>query len=121
MKKFFWLYLVMTFVYHSVVFELLMNRFSPLPSLLVWILALVLSWYVGNSFSNFSKCLYLIALSFSTAGVISYLLMTLYLYEAIKSAVQMVTLKMLTVSLVTIFTLSSLVALLGYMFREEQQ
>ncbi len=119
LKKALGFYFLMSFVYHSVIFELLMNRFSPFPSFIVWILTITLSWYVGNGFSSFSRALYLITLSFLTGGIISYFVMTFYLRESIKAAIQIITLKMTVVSLLTIFALSSLVALLGYMFREE--
>ncbi|AEH52018.1 hypothetical protein [Pseudothermotoga thermarum] len=118
-RRFLSFYLLMTFAFHTTIFELLMSRFSPLPTVLVWIFALILSFYVGNSFSNFSKVLWLLTLSFISSGVISYFVMMVYLREALKFAVQIVTLKMTVVSLVTIFATSCLISLVGYIFREK--
>lgn len=117
MRKIFLFTVLMSFIYHAVVFELILGKFSPLPSYLLWIIVAIISWIIGTYMGSFSKILFIIISSFIIAGIISYFLMSYYIRESVVNLVQMITLKMISVSLLTIFVLSSICAFLGYMFR----
>lgn len=117
MRKIALFFILMTFIYHAVVFELILGKFSPLPSYLLWIIVALISWALGVSMESFSKILFIIIGSFIAAGIISYFLMSFYIRESVVSLVQMITLKMISVSVLTIFIISSVCAFLGYMFR----
>lgn len=117
MKKVLLFFILMSFIYHAVVFELILGKFSPLPSYLLWVIVALISWIIGLSVQSFSKILFIIIGSFVVAGVVSYFLMSYYIREGVTGLVQMITLKMISISLLTIFVLSSVCALFGYMFR----
>lgn len=117
MRKIALFFILMTFIYHAVVFELILGKFSPLPSYLLWIIVALISWALGVSMESFSKILFIIIGSFIAAGIISYFLMSFYIRESVVSLVQMITLKMISVSVLTVFIISSVCAFLGYMFR----
>lgn len=117
MKKVLLFFILMSFIYHAVVFELTLGKFSPLPSYLLWVIVAVISWIIGLSVQSFSKILFIIIGSFVVAGVVSYFLMSYYIREGVTGLVQIITLKMISISLLTIFVLSSVCALFGYMFR----
>ncbi len=117
MKKISVFFILMVFVYHAVVFELILGKFSPLPSYLLWVIVAVISWVVGLSVESFSKILFIIIGSFIVAGIVSYFLMGYYIREGVAGLVQIITLKMISISLLTIFLLSSICAFFGYMFR----
>ncbi|MGE0032273.1 MAG: hypothetical protein AB7S45_00160, partial [Pseudothermotoga sp.] len=104
MKKIVFFTIVMIIAYHAVVFELLLNEFSPLPASLVWILSLVLSWWVGHEFGHFSKALWVLGLSFVVAGILSYVLIGYYMKETLLFVVQTLTMKAVSVSLLLFFT-----------------
>ncbi len=117
MRKIILFFILMSFIYHAVVFELILGRFSPLPSYILWVIVGVISWVLGLSVQSFSRTLFIIIGSFIVAGIVSYFLMSYYIKESVTDLVQMVTLKMISISLLTIFVLSSVCALFGYMFR----
>jgi len=117
MKRTFFYTALMSFLYHAVIFELILGKFSPIPSFLLWITVAIISWILGNSVGSFSKILLVLITSFVFSGIISYFLMSYYIREAVTGIVQVITLKMISVSLLTIFTLSSICAFFGFMFR----
>lgn len=99
MKKIAFFVMVMTLSYHAVVFELLLDQFSPLPVSVVWLLSLVLSWWAGRELEHFSKTLLVLTISFIIAGVLSYVLIGYYMKETIQFIVQTLTMKAVSVSL----------------------
>lgn len=107
----------MSFLFHSVVFELILGSFSIFPSYVLWILVLIASWCVGKSFESFGRTLFVVTSAFIIGGIASYFLMSYYIRETPSSLVQMITLKMISVSLLTLFTLSAVASFFGYMFR----
>lgn len=117
MKKVLFFIIVMTFLYHAVIFELVLGKFSPFPSALMWVFVAIISWFVGNSIESFSRTLFVVVTSFIVSGIISYFLMSYYIRESVEGLVQIITLRMISISLLTVFTLSSICAFFGYMFR----
>lgn len=117
MKKIVFFAIVMVIAYHAAVFELLLNKFSPLPASLVWILSLVLSWWAGHGLGHFSKTLWVLGLSFVVAGILSYILIGHYMKETLQFIVQTLTMKAVSVSLLLFFTATVMSAFFGFMFK----
>lgn len=109
--------LVMIIAYHAMVFELLLNAFSPIPASVVWVLSLVLSWWIGHELEQFSKTLFVLTFSFISAGILSYVLIGYYMRETLQFVVQMLTMKAVSVSLLVFFTASVMSAFFGFMFK----
>jgi len=116
-KKIVFFAIVMVIAYHAAVFELLLNKFSPLPASLVWILSLVLSWSAGHGLGHFSKTLWVLGLSFVVAGILSYVLIGYYMKETLQFVVQTLTMKAVSVSLLLFFTATVMSAFFGFMFK----